>query len=214
MRLIRNDERALDAHAPRAVVAPIEMEKFDEAGLLREDIVVIGLKSSFVAGTISPMYDVRYANNYRAPELLLQTELTQAVDIWALACLIFDTRAGRPFFHSIWHVNDVLEEIVSRRGRLPEHLWSSWKNRSEYFHENGVAKEPYDYPSIRNELERVATDDWKLRWEHTLLDQLGNRIPQEEVMLLDDLLGKMLRCDPDERITIDEVISHPWFAFR
>jgi serine/threonine protein kinase len=36
------------------------------------------------------------------------------------------------------------------------------------------------------------------------------KMPREEVLQLCDLLRKMLRYDPARRITIDEVINHPW----
>ncbi|KAK8098446.1 kinase-like protein [Apiospora kogelbergensis] len=37
------------------------------------------------------------------------------------------------------------------------------------------------------------------------------RVPEEEVYQLADLFGKVLRYDPGERISIDEVMQHEWF---
>jgi serine/threonine-protein kinase SRPK3 len=41
----------------------------------------------------------------------------------------------------------------------------------------------------------------------------GTRLKEDEVVLLVDLLEKMLRYLPDERITIEEVVQHPWFRY-
>jgi serine/threonine-protein kinase SRPK3 len=37
---------------------------------------------------------------------------------------------------------------------------------------------------------------------------------EAEIDLLDDLLCKMLKHRPEDRITIDEVVCHPWFQFQ
>jgi serine/threonine-protein kinase SRPK3 len=47
-----------------------------------------------------------------------------------------------------------------------------------------------------------------------LIEETGTRLAEEEVELLGDLLEKMLRYRPEERLTMDEVIRHPWFAYR
>ncbi|KAI1487826.1 kinase-like domain-containing protein [Biscogniauxia mediterranea] len=38
------------------------------------------------------------------------------------------------------------------------------------------------------------------------------RYPQRDIALFPDLLGKMLKYDPAERISIHEVLSHPWMG--
>ncbi|KAI1402489.1 kinase-like protein [Hypoxylon fuscum] len=40
------------------------------------------------------------------------------------------------------------------------------------------------------------------------------RYPREDVLELSDLLRRMLNYDPEERISIDEVMSHPWVGKR
>jgi serine/threonine protein kinase len=44
-----------------------------------------------------------------------------------------------------------------------------------------------------------------------MFEPTGSRLPEEEVHLLDDLMSKMLKLRPEERITMDEVVRHPWF---
>jgi serine/threonine-protein kinase SRPK3 len=106
--------------------------------------------------------------------------------------------------------------MVRMLGRLPKPWWSSWANRSQYFDETGVSHRRPQWTSIRSALEDVGTEE-----DHrqagsalSLFERSGVRIPKEELVLLNDLLCKMLRYRPEERITIDEVIRHPWFAFK
>jgi serine/threonine protein kinase len=40
------------------------------------------------------------------------------------------------------------------------------------------------------------------------------RIEEREAALLVDLLEKMFRYDPAERVTAEEVVGHPWFALE
>jgi serine/threonine protein kinase len=47
-----------------------------------------------------------------------------------------------------------------------------------------------------------------------MFEPTGSRLPEEEVDLLDDLMSKMLKLRPEERITMDEVVRHPWFFFN
>lgn len=36
-------------------------------------------------------------------------------------------------------------------------------------------------------------------------------LSRKETDLLEDLLGRMLRYKPEERISMEEVVAHPWF---
>ena len=47
----------------------------------------------------------------------------------------------------------------------------------------------------------------------SVLEKPGTLLDDKEVELLDDLLGKMLRYRPEERISMKEVVQHPWFQY-
>jgi serine/threonine protein kinase len=47
-----------------------------------------------------------------------------------------------------------------------------------------------------------------------IIEKSGTRLDKEEVALLGDLLEKMLRLRPEDRITMEEVVRHPWFTYR
>lgn len=45
-----------------------------------------------------------------------------------------------------------------------------------------------------------------------MMEKTGVQLDEEEVGLLGDLLEKMLKYRPEERIRVDDVVRHPWFA--
>jgi serine/threonine-protein kinase SRPK3 len=216
--LDRCDRRQPDAHAPRGVTASIDPTKFAQAGVLQEHIVLADFGSYFLARTEPRNYRALTTIEYHAAEVLMKAKVTQArpLDIWSLGCLIFQVRAGWCLFECYPVRDEVLKRMVRMLGRLPEPWWSSWANRSQYFDETGVSHRRPQWTSIRSALEDVGTEE-----DHrqagsalSLFERSGVRIPEEELVLLNDLLCKMLRYRPEERITIDEVIRHPWFAFK
>ncbi|TGJ82164.1 hypothetical protein E0Z10_g6618 [Xylaria hypoxylon] len=56
--------------------------------------------------------------------------------------------------------------------------------------------------NLRNLVERVEQDD---------MTKFAYRLQSEEANLLANLLRDMLKNDPDERISVDEVLQHEWF---
>lgn len=110
-------------------------------------------------------------------------------------------------------------------GKLPEPWWHSFENRQLWFEENGKPK-PKELQecegvlltsstsSIRQKLRDIGVEDEASHeYERPLIESTGTRLAEEEVELLGDLLEKMLRYLPDERITIREVLEHPWFKY-
>jgi serine/threonine protein kinase len=131
---------------------------------------------------------------YRAPELLLGcNHYDGAVDMWSLGCILAELLYGKPFFpgkdcNSL--INVVTEQVV-------------------YILEiTGV-------PSV-NELIELNVGSEKTR------DTLGKLTNIERKELKDfipnaseeaiDLLNKLLKFNPSQRITAKEMIKHPFFT--
>jgi hypothetical protein len=68
---------------------------------------------------------------------------------------------------------------------------------------------------------------WTPKWESTDMDdsemddlEMGddsnstNRISKEEAGLLFDLLSKIFKFSPEQRLGLKEIADHPWFNFR
>jgi serine/threonine-protein kinase SRPK3 len=47
-----------------------------------------------------------------------------------------------------------------------------------------------------------------------IMERSGTRLDDVEIEVLGDLLEKMLRYQPQDRIKMCEVVAHPWFALE
>jgi len=67
--------------------------------------------------------------------------------------------------------------------------------------------------SIRQKLREIGQQDEPSEvYEGLMFEKTGTRLEEEEVDVLGDLLGKMLKYRPEDRITMKEVLDHPWFT--
>jgi serine/threonine-protein kinase SRPK3 len=132
-----------------------------------------------------------------------------------LGCTIFEIRAGYSLIGSfLADKSTVVRDVVEVFGKLPDPWWNAFKGRHLWFDENGEPKDPDGKSSIREKLCEIGEeDDPPTGDEGPMIETVGTRLEDEEVDLLSDLLEKMLMYNPEERITIQEVVRHPWFEY-
>ncbi|KAF8334550.1 kinase-like domain-containing protein [Amanita rubescens] len=159
-----------------------------------ENIVVTDFGQSYDITALPKDYTPGTALHYFSPEARFDNIITPASDIWGLACTIFEIRAGFSLFNSVFTARSLdLQNI--------EPWWSKFEKRHVWFEENGEPKVqvngeplfPARKTSIRNER------------HGPMMDPPGTRLEEEEIELLSNLLEKMLRYQPENRITIKEV---------
>jgi serine/threonine protein kinase len=142
-----------------------------------------------------------------------------------LGCTIFEIREGFALFEPCLESDvDILRQMIETLGRLPDPWWGAFKERTLWFEEDGQPKSEQDKKraglllkacrsSIKAELHTIGkqevppSDD-----EGPMIERSGVRLPEEEFELLGDLLEKMLKYRPEERIRIQDAILHPWFT--
>ena len=83
---------------------------------------------------------------YRAPKTIFTPRYDEKSEIWALACLLFEIRAGNPLFTSIMGgADEAIQQIVQMKGKLPEPWWHWWDKRKLCFDDHG--KPLKDWPN-------------------------------------------------------------------
>ncbi|KAJ7883876.1 kinase-like domain-containing protein [Mycena olivaceomarginata] len=191
-------------HAPASLVGPIENSKLTDAFLLEESVLVIDFGQSYAVGSPPNDYQPGTVMNYQSPEARFEGRVGLQAD------------RGFPLFESFFGSDtDILRQTVETLGRLPDPWWGSFVDRTLWFEEDGEPKNAKaqeragvliqgSKSSIRAKLCSIGTQDD--------LPHSGVRLCEEEVELLGDLLEKMLRYRPEERIGMEEVVGHPWFA--
>ncbi|VDB92265.1 unnamed protein product [Peniophora sp. CBMAI 1063] len=211
--------------APAERVAPIDNPRWTDASILQESIALGDFGQSYVVASPPPDYEPATVFNYISPEARFEDRAGLEADVWALGCAIFEIRAGAALFETFLQSDlSVLIETVSLLGRLPDPWWGMFTERSTWFGEDGEAKSAEEQEragglrarktSIREQLRLIGAGvDAPLSSDGPMIEQTGVRLREEEVDLLGDLLEKMLKYRPEDRIRIDEVINHPWFNY-
>ena len=134
-----------------------------------------------------PLTDYVITRYYRAPEILCEcSHYTKAVDVWSLGCIFAEMITGSPFF----------------RGETPLQQLQAILNKI-----GGPSKDKLDFITNKTALNTIV----RYQKEVFQLPHFGNCFPEGASFLLLDLLKKMLQFHPDDRITIDEALRHPFF---
>lgn len=120
---------------------------------------------------------------YRAPEIMLAChEYTKPIDVWSVGCIFAELLARKPYFPGEDYI-DQLTIISDKLGKLPE-------SRLDF-----VTSE-----KARRFMRRLPD-----RAPAPLREQFPSA-PDDAV----DLLGKMLRLHPRERVTAAQALRHPF----
>lgn len=204
--------------APRYLVEPACL---GHSELIGEDILLTDFGHARHANSPTPRpQETAVSLPYCAPEVLFNTkEPDQAAEIWALACTLFEIRAGTQLFASFFGTCDeILRQVGQTLGKFPEPWWSAWDDRSRYFDEEGRPHREWpngitlavEYPLLAQIRDIGAEDDSEDLTSELNMERPGTRLSEEEVADLHDLLGKMLRYQSEGRISVDEVLRHHW----
>lgn len=134
---------------------------------------------------------------YRAPELLigLSGGVAPAIDIWSLGCLAFEALVGRSLCQSTDRMQ-FLKSLSEILGPLPEVY-----KTGQYFTSalSTCLSSAYENGSDKNY--------WR-RWRAANLRSILNI--KDTVFL--DLMSRLLDPDPSNRISVEEIIRHPFVS--
>ncbi|WEW55999.1 hypothetical protein PRK78_001434 [Emydomyces testavorans] len=184
-------------------------------GIVKANLASFGLKrltntvkiADFVDSfsILSPPEIINTTLSYAAPEILLEHKISRSSDVWSLGCTLFELRFLKQLFPSYDDPRDiVLRSMVEILGVPPEHQWQKWENRRTYFPEGGPLETRVGGRSCLSETIR--------RFNKKTMQDNGGRgaLSEDEIECFEDLLSRLLKYEPKERITAFEAISHPW----
>ncbi|KAG6877316.1 hypothetical protein C0993_008654 [Termitomyces sp. T159_Od127] len=203
----RNDGNTARPAAPTYVVVPPDPLQLAKLVFDSDDfsVKITDFGESFLAADPhKPILNTPIS--LAAPEILFQDSIDSKVDIWSFACLIYEVLSNHGLLESFFNDRDeVMIEMVRTFGKLPERWWKKWQNRDQFFEEDGTFKpdsgdlsgEPRTV-TLKERLENIRRNDDKGQKE------LSRDL---DLKALELVLCKMLRYEPEERISIDEVVS-------
>ncbi|KAL8449702.1 hypothetical protein Emed_002957 [Eimeria media] len=127
---------------------------------------------------------------YRAPELMLgANEYTTAIDIWSMGCVLGELLLGRPLFAGETSV-DQLVKIIQVLG-TPTRCQMSAMNPNYI---------EFRFPDVKPR-------DWRSVFASHQCASDGDKSFEQAV----DLMSKLLRYEPDQRLLPLEALAHEFF---
>jgi serine/threonine-protein kinase PRP4 len=160
------------------------------------------------------------SRNYRAPEVILGCDYTQAVDTWALGCSLYELFTGKTLLTSKSN-NDHLKKTMELKGKIPGKVIKKgavWKN---HFTEELDFKWQDEDPNSGQQIIRTITE---LNAKRSIKDAVLERVDPEKkkstapedkeyvrrATQFSDLIEQMLTLDPEKRIKPDDALNHPF----
>ena len=171
----------------------------------------------------------------RAPELIIEESFGSAIDIWSFGCLVYEFLTGTALFavgyigyedkddvddDHLLALNDILEP-------LPDSWLSKWPRSQKWLGPNRERLQP------GKSAEGIqALEDGKKEIEEqnggeglecnegpyiedpleVLFDRnKQNDIDAEEAKVVTTLIRQILRYEPSERPSAQDILEHPWF---
>ncbi|KAI1877958.1 uncharacterized protein JN550_000140 [Neoarthrinium moseri] len=195
--------------APRYLVRPADLSQLATV----DEVAIINFGGAFDAS--SPPDFMTPLPSYSSPEILNGNRTSFPSDVWALGCKIAEIRAGQPLYdgsvgllkhilgpipqHSLCLVEEYEDEIV-REENAPGHQSLEKDDDIMPLINNGNPLDDID----REKAELVETGFCT----NLQLSLAYLTIPQDEVYTLAELLERIFKYDPEERLSLNTIIDH------
>ncbi|RDL39936.1 uncharacterized protein BP5553_04276 [Venustampulla echinocandica] len=231
--LTQSGENPTEPTAPKYLVRPVDWNSTSiDLKFVSDQPCVIDLGQSFQV-TDPPRDFALTPEPYQSPELMLDKALGLGCDLWALGCTLFEIRTGGRLFGKWANTDDAyLCDMANTLGKFPEPWWSTtWESRKKWYKDevdsqgrvisilNDLAKDNVvpEEPESNRDIHPSGSLQGKLaqglRYEvgWPSWDSFSRDISADEIEMFSDLLGKLVKFDPKDRLTAKAAQDHEWF---
>ncbi|KAI8330453.1 kinase-like domain-containing protein [Chlamydoabsidia padenii] len=165
------------------------------------------------------LYSYIQSRFYRSPEVLLGLDYSFAIDMWSFGCITVELFLGLPMFPGTSEYNQI-SRIIDTFGLPPTFMIEKGKNAAKYFNHGDdgqyTFKSRKQYSTEQNKYENQG----KQYFGTTQLDSLILDFPRskketsemENRALLLDFVKSILCFDPNQRLTPQEALMHPFLC--
>lgn len=224
-RVIITDKAVPHACVPYYIVYPVQWIHRNTRDIFStSQICVIDFGEAFESAN-PPRGGVGTPLPYASPELALEQYCFPASDVYALACTIYQIRTGSRLFPLVEESIDFyLDTMVDERGPLPAWWWKDWVDEWKKAHleiEGTPAPAPETLECEEVRRRRYIKESMSGRVSHFLEvpDSISSgawheALPDDEKEFFEDLLYEMTWHDPPMRLSVEDVLRHPWFSYK
>ena len=146
--------------------------------------------------TDQPLAKVRAPMIFRAPETLLDSKWDLQMDIWSLACTIFELVTGQPPFDNFMPAKAPLVlEWIAMFGDVPE----EWRKQAKVV-----------VGDCRDDIDGGSLSSWLCQTYFG--GERRAEFAEEDIKRLGDLLTKMMLYRPEARLSAHDILKHEWFV--
>jgi serine/threonine-protein kinase PRP4 len=150
---------------------------------------------------------------YRAPEIIIGQDYNYALDLWSMACTVYELYTGNILFPGKSN-NEMLKLMMDLKGKMPNRMVRKGMFKEKHFDpqfnfmyfqvDKVTEKEKVTVLSTINPSQDLAS---MLRGTQRLNEKQTKRVNQ-----LRDLLDRCLILDPAKRIGISEALGHSFIT--
>eukprot|EP01026_Neomeris_dumetosa_P021743 TRINITY_DN1893_c0_g1_i2.p1 TRINITY_DN1893_c0_g1~~TRINITY_DN1893_c0_g1_i2.p1 ORF type:complete len:418 (-),score=22.01 TRINITY_DN1893_c0_g1_i2:791-2044(-) len=145
---------------------------------------------------------------YRSPEALLGYPVSSSMDMWSVGCIVYELVTGEPLFRISSKLKNesldqqLLMQIIRLLGYPPKKFATGGFHSKNYFNKNGKLVDPKPY--LRHgfsSLKSLFNDKFPHLFKHSL---------EHEAFI--DFVSQCIKWNPQQRITADQALQHPWIT--
>jgi len=159
----------------------------------------------------TPYAQPRY---YRAPEVMLGLPYTTQVDQWSFGCTLYEMATGQILFTGGSN-NQMLQQIQEVCGAVPIKMTKESEHGKKHFNVAGDFLQKSKNEMTGQAVEAVVSSAkfHPLNWGQKLQRMCNSagvdpEVFEQQVRMLGDLVGKILVCDPKERMWPEQAVQH------
>ena len=207
-------------HRLSVIHCDVKPENIVKINDLSDTVKLIDLGNCSTTTSIQMVYaQSRY---YRAPEVALHLNYDTKADIWSTGCVAAELMLGLPLFpaeterHLICLINQML-------GPFPENMIQATERHDELFmpddtlkspelicQENGETFTEFQPYFVQERLEDIVIN---FSFAPDLTEeQVAEEIRTRQIFI--DFLSSLLKLDPDERLTAEQALQHPFMQLQ
>lgn len=215
---IRKDSRPTPEirYAPKYLVYPVAFEDVASTAISAH-AQAIDFGQCFDS-SLRPPGSFGIPVNYAAPEVIVDGLGSMEMDLWSLGCAVFEVRLGQRLF-TVFQLlqlrkEEYMDEVSSLLGEPPEEWLEYYPDSSD---ESGSEGPLIPHPgNHRGATFRVKAIRERIAGCHGCSGEGCTHprfelISEAEATDLADLLEKLLRRRPEERLGTRDISKHAWF---